>query len=452
MHPTPSWIDVNNSAHGMIDHTPASIDRRAEVRDAGPIEKRQYRFLKLLAASASDLLQSVDLAPALDRIFAVIRTELSLDIFFHYDWAGKIGRLIAHGGLSDADAAHFATLDFGEGVCGSVALKREPLIAADIGQSVEPRFEPAQQLGIEAFFATPLVHGDILLGTLAFGRRSPAHFDKTEIRFLETLCSYVTLARHRISVDRELRARLDERDHMLAERAEIERKMIELTRAGALGSIAATVAHELNQPLAAATNYMAAIRLSPGSDPRIADLTRSAEEQLQRAGEIIRRIRRMVRNNDVVFESGPLAPVIEEAIGLVRAASRRRLPDILVELGESAGNACFDNVQIVQVLANLLRNAAQACDGHEGRTIRISTSVLSPDELAISVADDGPGVPAELRNLLFMPGLGGGRRAAGMGLGLGLAISHNLVEGHGGRMWASETPGGGATFSFSLPR
>ncbi|MHA6720864.1 sensor histidine kinase [Sphingomonas sp. RS6] len=397
-------------------------------------------------------MQSVDLAPALDRIFGMIRVELSLDIFFHYDWTGAVGRLIAHGGLSPADAEQFATLEFGEGVCGSVALSRKLLIAANISDLDEPRFDPAKALQIEAFFAAPLVHGEVLLGTLAFGRRYPAHFDQSEIRFLETLCSYVSLARHRISVDRELRARIEERDQMLAERIDIERKVIELTRAGALGSIAATVAHELNQPLAAATNYMAAARLTPGCDARISELTRSAEAQLQRAGEIIRRIRRMVHDDDVAFEIRPLAPVIQEAIAMVRSASPRRLPDIVVGLAPNADSACFDHLQIVQVLANLLQNAAQACDSHEGRTIQITAQAASADELVVSVADDGPGIAPDLRERLFLPSLDGRRRTAGIGPGLGLSISNSLIEGHGGRMWASETPGGGATLSFTLPR
>jgi len=102
------------------------------------------------------------------------------------------------------------------------------------------------------------------------------------------------------------------------------------------------------------------------------------------------------------------------------------------------------------VLANLLRNAGEACHQHADAALRVTAERQDPEEVTIRVIDNGPGVPAEQRHLLFQPGLGKGSSDSG-GLGLGLAISHHLIEGHGGRIWAEQTPGGGATFAFTIP-
>lgn len=435
----------------MLNRRSALFRPSGQAPSAAADDAPPYRFLELLAVSASDLLQAEDLAPALDGIFGLIRSEVELDVFFHYAFDGQGLDLNAWAGIAPAEVADWQHVPLGIAICGGVAESLQPMIARDIQRSDDPRLAYARGMGLDACFCTPLLHKDVLLGTLAFGRRGRGCFSDTEIQFLQTLASYVTLAKHRIGVDRELRTRLQERDRMLAERVTIERQMLELTRASALGSIAATVAHELNQPLSAAANYMAAIRLSADRDGRTRDLTAAAEQQLQRAGEIIRRIRRMVRHDDLMMETRSVATSIEEALHLVRAAAPTLLPPVTIRVAPEAQCARFDNVQIVQVLANLLRNAGEACAGRSGASILVVAERDDPAEIIVRVVDNGPGVPPDQRPILFQPGLGNGRCDTGGGLGLGLAISHHLIEGHGGRIWAEETPGGGATFAFTIP-
>lgn len=426
----------------------------ASACDPGDNENLHRRLLELLAESASELLQAEELAPALDRIFARIRTEVRLDVFFHYafDETGPALDLVAWSGVPEDRMGPWRRVGVQDSVCSALARDRRVLIGENIQQSDDPAHATARALGLGAFYGTPLLHKDRLLGTLAFGRRCCPRFSDAELRFLQTLSSYVTLADHRIGVDRELRLRLQERDRMLAERGAIEQRMLELTRASALGSIAATVAHELNQPLSAAANYMAAIRLSPTSDERARGLTAAAEQQLQRAGEIIRRIRRMVRRDDLVLDTRPVAAMLEEAVQLVRDAAPRTLPPMTIAVEPDATHARLDAVQIVQVLANLLRNAAEACEEQADATIRLVAAPLSATEIVVRIVDTGPGLSPETRATLFQPGLDQAQAGIGPGLGLGLAISQHLVEGHGGRIWAEETPGGGATFAFTLPR
>lgn len=422
---------------------------RPETRESGPAETRQLRFLELLAASAADLLDANDLAAALDRLFRMIRTELKLDVFFHYSYDEDAGLdLAAHGGLTADEAKESTHIKVGEAVCGWVALHRKPLISSDVLHSTQTYDAFARRMRLDAYVCTPLLHAGKLLGTLAFGRRGTPSFDEVEVRFLQTLSSYVALAKHRVETDNALRAGIAERERLLAERGDMERRVVELTRAGALGAVAATIAHELNQPLSAAANFLSAIRLDPNPDTEATrERAGAAEAQLQRAGEIIRRIRRMVSHEDLTLEVRQLKPIVSEAIDLVGAAAPGPLPVFRIEIGEAASRAMVDHVQLVQILANLLRNAAEATESAGGGLVIIETRARSADEIEIRVIDNGPGVPADIRKALFQPGLG----SSSSGLGVGLAISRNLVEAHGGSIRVEDTPGGGATFCFTLP-
>jgi len=429
-----------DSATDQQDPVRFSVDR---------VESRQFRFLELLAASAGDLLQADDIAAALDRLFRMIRTELRIDAFSHYtaDRDDGLG-LLAHGGLTPDEAETSARLRLGDEVSGRVAQTRQAIIASHVQQSQDPIDARAQRMGIDAYVCLPLLHTGELLGTLGFARRGTASFDPDEIRFLTTFAAYVALAKHRMTTDRALRAGIAERERLLAERMAMERKVVELTRMGALGAVAATIAHELNQPLSAAANYMSAIRLDPAPQAdAIRERARSAEAQLQRAGEIIRRIRRMVSHNDLILEANALQPIVVEAINLVCAAKAGRLPEFRVEVDTVPEPVTLDRVQIVQVLANLLRNAAEATAGAEKPFVIVQARRRSPDEIELRVIDNGPGIPADMQPTLFQPQLG----KSSKGMGLGLTISRNLVEAHGGTIRVEDTPGGGTTFCFTLP-
>jgi signal transduction histidine kinase len=410
---------------------------------------RRTRLLELLAVIAADLLEATDVPAAVDRLFATIRAELRLDVFFHYRFDERTGlSLEAYSGFADDEIAVAMQIQLGEGVCGSVARDKSPLVIHHLQQSTDVPTQFLRRNGVLAFACAPLIHRGELLGTLGFGRRGLHVFDEAEIHFLQTICSYVTLARHRISTEQALRAGLAERDRLIAEQVDMEQRVIELTRTSALGAVASTVAHELNQPLAAAANFMSALRLAPDPSPeKVQELTRASEAQLLRAGEIIRRIRRMVAREEAALEPDGLRAIIEEAISLVKAASGGRLPHFAIHTGPDADVAMVDHIQIVQVLANLLRNAVESTRDVPAGQVRVETARLSRTEVEVRVVDNGEGVTEDVRHAMFEPRIG---RSRG-GLGLGLAISHNLIEAHGGRIRIEDTPGGGATFCFTVP-
>lgn len=394
-------------------------------------------------------MRATNIRSALERVFDLLHDDLKLDLYVYHRYDDGDGLLLeAHGGLSAREASAALHVPVGDMLRGPVAKDCVPVRLDQISRSSDLRTTSLKVMGIEGYCCIPLMHGGMLLGTLGFGRRSIDSFDDEEFDFLQNIAGYVALASHRLSIERALRAGVAERDRLLAQLREMEQKMIELTRVSALGAVAASIAQELNEPLCAATNYVSAIRMDPHRESlRTADRARSAEKELLRAGDIIRRIRRMVSREGLSLEAEDVEPLVNEAISLVKAASPTGGPRYSVIIGASAGRVVVDHIQIVQILANLLRNAVAATRGMEWPMVAIHTRRVNDDEVEFRVIDNGPGVPREVRAALFQPRLG----ISHSGLGLGLAIARNLVEAHGGTIQVEDAPAGGACFCFTVP-
>jgi PAS domain S-box-containing protein len=246
--------------------------------------------------------------------------------------------------------------------------------------------------------------------------------------------------------------------HQLADQdniAELSFELAHLSRLSAMGELAADLAHELNQPLAAAANYLSAITMlqtaSPPADPAKArEMLQSARAQILRAGDIIRRLREFLQRNEVEKRVEHLAAMIEDAARLVLVGSGRFDVRLEYDLEPSDLRVFVDRVQVQQVVVNLLRNAIEAIRGAAREEARISICArpLDREMVGIEIRDNGPGLPEEMLRGAF-------ERFAttkrGGGMGVGLSISKRIVEAHGGSLSASNRPEGGASFRFTLP-
>jgi two-component system CheB/CheR fusion protein len=217
-----------------------------------------------------------------------------------------------------------------------------------------------------------------------------------------------------------------------------------------MGGLAAGLAHELNQPLAAAATYIETAQLAldmPAAlRPRPLDATlASAVGEIMRAGDIMRRLRELVTSGEPDKTFLNLHDFINDA----RELSIPREDDIRIKLQLNArnDNVLADRVQIKQVLDNLIRNAKEAMAPSTERKLSISTSSVEPDMIRIDVADTGAGLQPGVIERLFDPF----QTTKSNGMGIGLSISRMIVEAHYGKIWAEPNPGGGAIFSFTLP-
>jgi signal transduction histidine kinase len=230
---------------------------------------------------------------------------------------------------------------------------------------------------------------------------------------------------------------------------EAQADLIHAARVSELGAMGATLAHELNQPLAAIVNYLTVCQRlveAGGTAPR--ELKRALAHALastERATEIIRRLRDFVIKGEVHRAPHDINAIVEDALVLALAGGVLRNAGTEVDLDPTARWVLADAVQIQQVLTNLLRNAVEMMEGMARRDLLIATR-RAGKMVEISVADSGPGLAGEDAERLFASFYSAG----GAGMGLGLSISRTIVEAHGGRIWAE--PGEtGAVFRFTLP-
>jgi two-component system sensor kinase FixL len=234
---------------------------------------------------------------------------------------------------------------------------------------------------------------------------------------------------------------------------EARERMMHVSRLATMGEMATGIAHELNQPLAAITTYaQAASRLLRASPPGLDDVDEALQQiavQGLRAGEIIRRLRSLVRNRETQREPAQINGLIEELGTLTRADARLNDVRITLDLAADLPFAEVDRIQIQQVLLNLVGNAVQALESKSSdeREVVISTQLNAEGDIEVRVQDTGPGVSNDMRGRLFLPFA----TTKDGGTGLGLAISRSIIEAHKGKLEYTPNLPRGACFVFRLP-
>ena len=232
----------------------------------------------------------------------------------------------------------------------------------------------------------------------------------------------------------------------------LQSELVHVSRLSAMGTMASTLAHELNQPLAAVANYVEASRelfeVNRVEDrPLLRDTLDQAVGQALRAGSIVRRLREFVARGDTdkAVEDVPALVAEAAALGFAGATESGIRHEFL--WSEGLGPVLADRIQIQQVLINLMRNAVEALVPRGGGTVSITAS-QSAENVHVVVKDDGPGLDPKIASRLF----DAFHTTKRTGMGLGLSICRTIVEAHGGRIWAVPRDGGGSEFHFTLPR
>ncbi len=229
-------------------------------------------------------------------------------------------------------------------------------------------------------------------------------------------------------------------------------QLMHLSRQNAMGELAGDIAHEINQPLTAATNYAstAVYVLERRNDvDKALEYMKEITAQLLRAGGIISRLRAFLANREIELQRESLETVVQDAVNLVLIGSRRVSGRLHVEIPRDIPQVYVDRIQIQQVLVNLLRNSFEACDDVDRETrIEIAARKSGEHLVEIRVTDNGTGLPADFTERL-------GQRFSSTkgesGLGIGLNISKRIVEAHGGTLVAENGVPHGATFRFTVP-
>jgi two-component system, LuxR family, sensor kinase FixL len=232
---------------------------------------------------------------------------------------------------------------------------------------------------------------------------------------------------------------------------ELQAELIHISRLTAMGEMASTLAHELNQPLSAIANYMKGSRrlLEDEADERSAilrDALDKAADQALRAGQIIRRLRDFVARGESERRVESVKKLIEEASALALVGAKDQGVRVRFRFDPAVDLVLADKVQIQQVLLNLIRNAIEAMEESPKRELTIAAKPEDDNMIAISVADTGAGIAPEMTSQLFQPFV----TTKPHGMGVGLSISRTIVEAHGGQIVVESNPGGGTIFRFTI--
>lgn len=236
----------------------------------------------------------------------------------------------------------------------------------------------------------------------------------------------------------------------------LQADLLRATRLSSMGAMASGLAHEINQPLAAATNFLsAALRLSdraaaePAAFATLREAVGEAAEETMRAASIVRRLRSFVERGEATLRPEPVSDVVAGACALARADGGLGGVALDMDCAPGLGEVPLDRTQMQQVLLNLVRNAAEAIQARgAGPADRIAVRAVreAGGLVTITVSDTGPGLPPEILPRLFQPFVSTKRG----GLGIGLAICRTIVEGHGGRL-GLRAGGPGTVFEITLP-
>lgn len=245
---------------------------------------------------------------------------------------------------------------------------------------------------------------------------------------------------------------LTERQEAKQRFQDLQSELIFMSRFTALGEMASTLAHELNQPLTAVASYMNGARRlldrgRPEDQGEIRVALDNAAGQALRAGQIIKRLREFVSRGESDRNPEDLRQLIEEASALAQVGAKEMGVHVSFAFDPRAGLVLVDRIQIQQVILNLMRNALEAMQESAGRKeLYVSTRLQDSQTVEIAVADTGPGIAPDIMARLFQPFVTSKRN----GMGVGLSISRTIVEAHGGTLSAEAAPEGGTIFRLTL--
>ena len=244
---------------------------------------------------------------------------------------------------------------------------------------------------------------------------------------------------------------LTERQQTQRRLQEVQADLAHVSRLTELGQMASALAHEVNQPLAAATNYLEAGQVLLARDNRPATerargVFDKAAEQVERATQLVRRLREFSRKGESERRPEPIGKLIDEATALALIGARDSGIKVQLHIAPQLPNVAVDRIQVQQVIVNLVRNAVEAMES-ERRELTVSAAPDGDGRVAIQIADTGPGLAPEVAERLFQPFV----TTKPQGMGIGLSICRSIIEAYGGELHAKPNSGGGTVFAFSLP-
>jgi signal transduction histidine kinase len=422
---------------GGIEFVGAVMDLTERKRDE-MLLAGEKRLLEMIARGDSR-------AVMLDALCRVVE-ELASGSLASILLLDQDARCLRHGAAPSlpapyVEAINGAVIGPSVGSCGTAAYRKEPVVVSDI--ATDPLWADFRDLalahGLRACWSTPILSSEgKVLGTFAIYYREPRTPTPYEQNVIEQITHLASIAVEREQSEAALR--------------QAQADLAHVSRVTTMGELTASLAHEVNQPIAAAlTNANTCLIWLDGDSPNIEEARAATTRIVQdgtRASEIISRIRVIFKKGTPERASVDVNELIREMIVLLRSEAVRYGISVRTELAGDLPPVMGDRVQLQQVVMNLIVNGIDAMKDVEGtRELAIASQRVDKERVQVSVSDTGIGLPAQQADQIFKAFF----TTKAHGTGMGLSISRSIIESHGGRLWAADNAIRGASFHLTLP-
>jgi signal transduction histidine kinase len=395
---------------------------------------QKARQLETLVGVAQSIISSLDVAEILQRVAreACRLMDTKVCSLMLLNAAGDRLQLRAcHG--AGSDYTNRPPLSVADSLVGSVVRRRKPLQVHNVQAHDQYRhLELARKEGLVSLLSVPMVAGNAVIGVINVYSAQPYRYSDQDVAILTALANLAAITLENARLHQKV--------------MDVEEQLRHNERLGALGLLAAEVAHEIRNPLTVMKMLFHSLDLQfPATDPRAQDV-QVMGQKMDQLNQIVDRVLRFARSAEPTFELVDLNELLADVLLLTRHALTQRGIVLQTEFAANLPRVRADRAQIEQAALNLILNAADAMP--EGGTLTV-TSALSaqPSAVSLAFADTGSGISPEKREQLFAPFL----TTKARGTGLGLAIVQKIVEAHNGQIEVTSAPGKGTTFCILLP-
>jgi signal transduction histidine kinase/DNA-binding NarL/FixJ family response regulator len=432
------FIDV---ADWQQEHLRAFVEQSLEPRPAAEPHARVLRSITQAFSGTLDLDETLRLA--LHALTHVTGHEVSSLHLLSADQ--QTLHLRGERGMPPRLRAINRVLPVGEGLIGRVAATGRTARVADVTASPHlwPTARPVvEKEGMHAFVCVPLQIRGRILGTLSLGRATREPFTDTEVALVEATANQLSLALDNARLVSETRRQLDELQQAESQAAEGE-------RLSTVGKLAAGLVHEINNPLTSIVGQAHLLMNEIELSPAVRDRLRVIIEETSRAARLLKSVQSLSRPRRAERRACALDAEVRAVLHLTQP--RRDYAGIrTVAQLETVPPVWADPDQIRQVVLNLVENAHHAMSRHPGESVLTVRTRAKDDRVVIEVFDTGPGIAPDVLPRIFDAFFT--TKEVGEGTGLGLWVSYDIAEQHGGRLRAANRPGGGAVFTLELPQ